>query len=371
MPAPKVRLVSHRKPIHGWPTDSISIDFYKGEADNVDASPSQNKCKPNLILIFIPGNPGLIEWYSDTLVKIVEQLGVGYAVRGISYAGHGAGDDVIGSADDHKHSFVNTNGHQDVVGTKMSVSWTILGQIKHKLSWVDDVIEEWKVEFRTSSQPTAELPRLIFLSHSFGAYLVQHMLLRRPALLQQTQQIIHLMPFIRFDPPPLQKTVLSKLAHSYEYTIPMLSNSVWALTSTLPRKLIDIYLNKVVGLECDKGRKITLDVCTHPNMIRNHLILGFEEIRELPELTNDVAFRLIGKTCPTSILFCGCPDQWAPLSHMKELKELKSKSQISNIDCVYMESLTHDFVVHPEMIEPVVGFCLDQIKRPRLLSSKL
>jgi hypothetical protein len=132
MPAPKVRLVSHRKTIHGWPTDSISIDFYKGEADNVDASPSHNKCKPNLILIFIPGNPGLIEWYSDTLVKIVEQLGVGYAVRGISYAGHGAGDDVIGSADDHKHSFVNTSGHQDVVGTKMSVSWRIEGQSKWK-----------------------------------------------------------------------------------------------------------------------------------------------------------------------------------------------------------------------------------------------
>jgi hypothetical protein len=128
LPAPKVRLVSHRKNIHGWPTDSISIDFYKGEADNA-ASSSQNKCKPNLILIFIPGNPGLIEWYSDTLVKIVEQLGVGYAVRGISYAGHGAGDDVIGSADDHKHSFVNTSGHHDA---KMSVSWTIEGQSKWK-----------------------------------------------------------------------------------------------------------------------------------------------------------------------------------------------------------------------------------------------
>ena len=84
------------------------------------------------MLILNPGNQGGIEWYSDTLVKIVEQLGVGYAVRGISYAGHGAGDDVIGSADDHKHSFVNTSGHQDVVGTKMSVSWTIEGQSKWK-----------------------------------------------------------------------------------------------------------------------------------------------------------------------------------------------------------------------------------------------
>ena len=371
LPAPKVRVVSHRKTINGWPTNSISVDFYRGDANNI-AESSLYKSKPNIILLFIPGNPGLIEWYTDTLFKIVEHLGVGYALRGISYAGHGAGDDVIGSADEHKQSFVNGSGHQDAVSAKMSISWTKEGQIKHKLSWIDGVIEEWKAEFKSSSQPTEELPRLIFISHSFGAYLVQHMLLRRPALLQQTQQIIHLMPFIRFDPPPFQKRMLSKLARSYEYTIPLISNSIWAL-SMLPRKFIDKYLNKVVGLDCEKGREITLDVCTHPRMIRNHLILGFEEIRELPELPNDVAFRLIGKACPTSILFCGGPhqDQWAPLHHMQCLEQMKSKAIIHNIQCAYIEELTHDFIVHPKMIEPVIQFCLDQIKHPKLLCSKL
>lgn len=371
LPSPKVRVVSRRKTIIGWPTNSIAIDFYRGDAGNV-AESSLYKCKPNIILLFIPGNPGLIEWYTDTLFKIVEQLGVGYALRGISYAGHGAGDDVIGTANEHK-SFVCASGHQDaVLSAKMSISWTMEGQIKHKMSWVDEVIEEWKAEFKTSFQSTEEQPRLIFISHSFGAYLVQHVLLRRPALLEQTQQILHLMPFIRFDPPPLQKWMLSKLAHSYEYTIPLLINGVLAL-SMLPRKLIDVYLSKVVGIDCDEGRKITLDVCTHPRMIRNHLILGFEEIRELPELPNDVAFRLIGKACPTSILFCGGPhqDQWAPLHHMQNLEQMKSKDIIHNIECVYIEELTHDFVVHPKMIVPVIEFCLDQIKHPKLLCSKL
>lgn len=83
-----------------------------------------------------------------------------------------------------------------------------------------------------------------------------------------------------------------------------------------------------------------------------------------------MAFRIIGRTCPTSILFCGDPDQWAPLSHMEKLKELQSKSLINNIHCTYMEELTHDFIVHPKMIEPVVNFCLDRIKHPKF-SSKL
>jgi hypothetical protein len=157
--------------------------------------------------------------------------------------------------------------------------------VRHKLSWVDEVMDEWKAEFKSSSQ-VAELPRLIFITHSFGAHLAQHMLLGRPDILQQTQHIIHLMPFIRFDPPPLQKMMLSTLAHSYEYTIPIICNCVRALTATLPPKLMDLYLNRVVGLDCDKGRKIALDVCTHPDMVKNHLVLGFEEIRELPELPN-------------------------------------------------------------------------------------
>jgi hypothetical protein len=134
---PKAKLVSLRKTINGWPTDSISIDFYKEETNDAatssSSSSSSHKYKPNIILLFIPGNPGLIEWYSDTLIKIVEQLGVGYAVRGISYAGHGAGTDVIGSTDDHKQNFVNTSGgHQNAGAAKMSVSWTIEGQSKWK-----------------------------------------------------------------------------------------------------------------------------------------------------------------------------------------------------------------------------------------------
>ena len=176
--------------------------------------------------------------------------------------------------------------------------------VAHKISWVDQIIREireWKKEFTSSPlQQPEEVPRLIFVSHSFGAYLVQHLLLRRPDILKRTQQIIHLMPFIRFDPHPLQKIVLSTLAHSYRHTIPALINCVRGLTFMFPKKFIDIFLNKVVGLDCDEGRKITLEVCTHPRMVRNHLVLGFEEIREIPELPN--VSSCMSKTCIISFI---------------------------------------------------------------------
>lgn len=351
-------VVAQRATIKGWPTNMISIDFYN-KKDLVEY-----KCKPKVILIFIPGNPGLIEWYSDTLIKIVQRLGPSYAARGISYAGHGISDDVVGSKYEHKQNFANINNIHDQDKDNsclrdMSVPWTIEGQIVHKLTWIDGVMKEFASD---------ELPRLIFMSHSFGAYLVQHVLLRRPDLLIQTHQIIHLMPFFRFDPPKLEKLMLSSMAHSYEYTIPITTLCVRIL-ATLPRCWIDSYLNKIMGIDCEYGRRIALDVFTHPRMVKNHLVLGFEEIRFLPELPNDVALRILGR-CPTSILFCGNPDQWAPKAHMEELKELKRKSLIKNIHFTYIQQLRHDFIVHPDMIEPVIDFVLAEILSPKL-SSKL
>jgi hypothetical protein len=75
--------------------------------------------------------------------------------------------------------------------------------------------------------------------------------------------------------------------------------------------------------------------------------------------------------CPTSILFCGDPDQWAPVSHMEALIEMQRKSLINNINSTYIKELRHDFIVHPAMIEPVVEFCLDKIRHPNNLRSKL
>lgn len=48
---------------------------------------------------------------------------------------------------------------------------------------------------------------------------------------------------------------------------------------------------------------------------------------------------------------------------MKDLKQLQQNSKVPhNINMLYLEELRHDFVVHPEMIEPVVMFCLNSIR---------
>ena len=130
----KVTARDDRIPICGWPTDVVYIDHYYCDLEfNDDDRDHREPChgttrrqswenssagvddrtderricfKPHTLVIFIPGNPGVVHWYTDSLIEIVQRLGRGFAARGVSYAGHGVGEDVIGTADDHNQNAV-------------------------------------------------------------------------------------------------------------------------------------------------------------------------------------------------------------------------------------------------------------------------
>jgi len=342
-------VIEKQECICGWPTDTLSIDI------NTD-----NRTKT--LILFTPGNPGVIQWYIDFLCKVIQRLGSGFAVHGCSLAGHGLDDNVVGNDDDHiiMQSFYKEHiNHKSGKVTKdgqrnFAIPWTMKGQIKHRAEWIDNILKDWKIK-----HPTSPLPKLVFLNHSIGAHFTQTVLVQRPDILKRTQQIIHITPFLRFDPPLLTKLFLSRTAQAYRYTIPTITSIVKVLSAILPRKLIDIYLNKVMRLNCENGRRIALDVFMNEKMVRNHLVLGFEEIRQLSEYSNDAALRILGDFL--SILFCG-KDQWAPESHLHDLQFMQSKSQIpNNIHLDYKKHIQHDFVVHSEQIDPVVEYCVGRI----------
>jgi hypothetical protein len=49
---------------------------------------------------------------------------------------------------------------------------------------------------------------------------------------------------------------------------------------------------------------------------------------------------------------------------MHDLQRMKSSSEIpNNIHIEYIKEIRHDFVVHPEQIDPVVKFCVERIQK--------
>ena len=113
-----------------------------------------------------------------------------------------------------------------------------------------------------------------------------------------------------------------------------------------PVPVIDYYLKVIAGLRDHRGRNLARALYSQPVYARNFLELGLEEIRSVPKFhdvriglllsfvnckcplsqrsclsSKIVGLNTIGQQCPISILYCGGPDQWAPHTHMNELKE--------------------------------------------------
>lgn len=154
----------------------------------------------------------------------------------------------------------------------------ILISVKHKIEWIDRILIDSNKK-QLEVQPASSSPNLIFISHSFGAHLVQSLLVERPDLLKNTRHIIHLMPFFRFDPPIMKKAMLATVAQYHKIAIPVVTTSVRFVSSTIPRKFIDLCMKKIAGVDCDKGRQIAMDIFMDPKMMRNHLVLGTQEVR--------------------------------------------------------------------------------------------
>ena len=229
-------MTSSRKVICGWPTDVVSI------AHHTHHQRSEGEPRNHVAIIFVPGNPGVIAWYSNFLAQIVERLGDRFSAHGASYAGHGSDRDVVGSS----------GADTDVSSSRdMAISWTMAGQIQHKIAFVDSVIEEVR-----NSESTPPTPiRLVFITHSIGASFVTACLLSRPDIYSLTRRIIHCLPFIRFDPPPAKKFLLSTVARFYKVSIETATALVGILSSIAnPEWIEGQLLEKAAGIDCPEAR---------------------------------------------------------------------------------------------------------------------
>ncbi len=369
--------------IRGWPTDVASIDYY---------CKSRKAQFPHTVFMFVPGIPGCITWYMGMLESIISNLGVGYAARAVSYAGHGVGDKMVGSdINEDEESYVvstwakNSLGNKqrgrrrekqsknnqkatlksvgsDSKSTKASIAFTVDGQVEHKIEWVDLIISEMiALRNGTEENKTKAIPKFIFLTHSTGAHLVQRMLVLRRDFLFQTELIIHLTPFYRYSPSSMKaKLFLSTCANIPQECITFFK-FLARLGSKIPPKVIDSYLEKVQKIPKEKDRKYVRELYLQPAYARNFLALGLEEVRDVPELHDEAAMKIIGNVCPMSILYCK-KDTWAPYEHMETIAQAQKAKRLPKSICLeYNSNVLHKFIVIPDMIPLVVDFVLRSV----------
>jgi pimeloyl-ACP methyl ester carboxylesterase len=292
-----VTVTTEVRTILQWPSDTFSIDHVKAASAQNDHRAQPSSPIVHTVIVFIPGNPGLIGWYIPFFTQMLERLGPGFACRGVALAGHSLDAKVV-DVEQYKRDNTSTNRH---LMRETAIPWTVDGQVQHKCAYMDLLLEEFdKGHFCPGAihddndsgkiKSDLDLPRFIFVSHSIGAHFTQRLCILRPDILQRTRHLIHLMPFIRMDAAPRRmQTWLNTCARSPEAAIAIVQATLAAACNNnnstfLPRwsTLLDKMLS--LAMNDNDGRAIAVRLLQIPAFVRNFGMLGFEEIRDVPQV---------------------------------------------------------------------------------------
>jgi pimeloyl-ACP methyl ester carboxylesterase len=257
----------------GWPTDIVTIHSVQHHQSQVVVDSDGPTPRPHTLLLFVPGNPGCIGWYSSTLATLVDRLGPGFAAHGVSYAGHSPHPDrttVVASS--------SSSNHHHQRRRPIQVAWTIDGQVQHKIAFYDHVMNQYRST--TQQQNQQQLPHVIWLSHSIGAHLVERVLVLRKDCFKQTKGVLYLMPFVRMKADRKQDQRLLDAAAARPSLVISIAEGLLNYTiSKLPMK----WLESLPIMEEPKDQQLALALLRQPWFARNFFQLGTEEIRDVSE----------------------------------------------------------------------------------------
>ncbi|KAM4724627.1 lipid droplet-associated hydrolase isoform 3-T4 [Anableps anableps] len=159
----------------------------------------------DVLLLIIPGNPGVVGFYQTFMQTLHGMLG--YPVWAVSHAGHCAPPDSMDMVEDAAAA-----ARRDVFGLD--------GQVRHKLAFLQNHVPRGT--------------RLVLLGHSIGCYMILEMMKRDPEL--KVLKAVMLFPTIERMSQTPQGRVLTPLLCQLRYLayLPLL------LLSLLPERLASL-----------------------------------------------------------------------------------------------------------------------------------
>ena len=404
----------------GWPTDTFAMDWClpeqeppsPGNTTTTTTSQQQQQPPPRVhtVLVFVPGNPGLIEWYVPFFRQLLTALGPGHACRGAANAAH--------SLDPHKAQVLQaSNANNDHAADTSnsganknpSIPWTVDGQSLHKCAFVDAILEEFESSSSSNCPGGGGRIQLIFVSHSIGCHFTQRLCTWRRDILDRTVLFLFLTPFVRMKPP--QGTFKSGLLHwagghpettiqgvqsilqqafsgmtadhkpsnptatsssssndredNSSSTTTTTTRTTWSTWKTNAMWALHNALLSRASTD-EEGRDILLRLLQIPAFPRNFFTLGCEEIRQVPEQFDVCALRYLSRQCPIALLFAS-NDVWSPEFHMHDLQQLlqhEPHRYAHEISLTHRPELQHDFVsAGSEQVPIVVQYCLERIQQ--------
>ncbi|XP_042040124.1 lipid droplet-associated hydrolase-like [Salvia splendens] len=254
-----------------------------------------NSNEPKLHVLLIPGNPGVVSFYTEFLESLYELLGGTASVTGISHI---------------------SQSKKDWESRRL---FSLEEQIDHKISFIEQELQD------------VEVP-IILVGHSIGSYISLEVLKRCH---KKVTYCVGLYPFLALNTASSTQSFIRRLAMSP--ALCTAASAIGALFGALPSELTGFLVKIFVGKSWSSSAVEAL--CTHIlkyHTLRNVLYMAMTEFQTLPEKP-DLEF-IASKRSRIAFLF-GLDDHWGPLQFYEEMRKQIPDASLD----VEREGHTHAF----------------------------
>uniref|UniRef100_A0A803JPM0 Lipid droplet-associated hydrolase n=1 Tax=Xenopus tropicalis TaxID=8364 RepID=A0A803JPM0_XENTR len=288
-----------------------------------DLQKSNGESKPKLLILIIPGNPGVVGFYRTFMQSLYCSLDQRYPVWAISHAGHCSPPRGMDMTQEYDQM-------EDVFGLN--------GQIEHKLSFMKEHVP-------------ADI-KLILIGHSIGCYIILEMM-KRAADLKVLQSIM-LFPTIERMAQSPQGKIMTPLLCSLRYVFYMPLYLLSFLPENLKTSLVRFVLRGIKSVD-----EASVEACL--NLFRmdcaaNAMYMGSQEMVKVLERDNNTIKRNLQKL----IFYYGATDNWCPVQYYEEMKKAFPEGSILLCE----KGIRHAFVL--DSSNEVATMTIDWLKKRSL-----
>ncbi|KAH6797559.1 alpha/beta-Hydrolases superfamily protein [Perilla frutescens var. hirtella] len=254
-----------------------------------------NSHEPTFHVLFIPGNPGVISFYTEFLESLYELLGGTASITGIGHI---------------SHSQKNWESRR---------LFSLEEQINHKMSFIEQELQD------------VEVP-IILVGHSIGSYISLEILKRSH---KKVIYCIGLYPFLAVNTASSTQSSIRRLAVSPALCVAL--STLGALLGVLPLEVTRFLVKISMGKSWSSSAVEVL--CTHVlkyHTLRNMLFMAMTEFQTMPEKPDWDFMR--SKRRQIAFLF-GLDDHWGPMHLYEEIRKQVPDARVE----VEREGHTHAF----------------------------
>lgn len=305
--------------------------------------PIKDKLKRKPVIVIIPGNPGVIEFYEKFALELNEMTG--YDVMGLSHTGH---------------------LYDDSIGRRWEPS-DVYGQVNDKVKFIENFFMSTENDRKNNGEPR----EIFFVGHSFGCYCTLEILsLLNKEVKGQVKQAFLMFPMVeRMLDTPSGKN-LNLLTKYLMWLVFLVTYLITFLPRFARAFLVNfLWANRIPDLHNDLDRVLVNMTETSP-CTQGCFHLGRNELQIVKNLNTNA----ISQNYELLTFYYGTKDKWAPVDFYHNMKfymdDLHSQAgkeashkRVNLDDC--QPPLEHGFVIfkkQTQIIAKMIAEWIDDLK---------